>query len=454
MQEFLSAFYVSQLPDSELFEQFSYEEIFPHMNVVWRFVAGLTGFGAIGCELIQSSRGNDRHGQVTPFVVQCLYEAQEKADCESVFGRSKVVYSASTSTSVFDCFAVGYCIAVSRCTWEVIFQGSLLGPELVEMFVYGLRSQENVRGSIIDRLDLGFNPIGREGMAHLTKLPRKLLQQLSRLDLSACELDGTALDLLSDITPTMTSLKHLEIGHNPAGDGGTVKLLQSLATTNRLHTLGMEDVLIGCDCMTYLSDLIRPSGNLKKLDIGDKRMQHDCVELLLKTVLSPSSLKHLVLYVGLTTSSFEHLKENRNITVLALRHVTMGTKTISRISQLLHRNTTLENLRFILSSDSIPGIKDELRALSCALKVNRSLKTLGLFCVTSLFAHLVHEVITGSPHHILPREEVRALVGALQYNQTLEKLQLPDHCQDCYYFSQEEFTALGNRVGFVREVFE
>ncbi len=60
---------------------------------------------------------------VVPFIVQCLYEAQEKADCESELGRSKVKSSASASPSVLDSFAVGYCIAVSR--------SSHLGPELV-----------------------------------------------------------------------------------------------------------------------------------------------------------------------------------------------------------------------------------------------------------------------------------------------------------------------------------
>ncbi len=259
VQEFLSAFYVSQLPGEEqkqAFGQFSDAKKFLHMDVVWKFVAGLTGFSAIGWELVQSRRGKDWSGGVTTFVVQCLYEAQEKADCESVLGRSKVECSASASYSVFDCFAIGYCIAVSRCTWELGFRYRCLGPELVEMLIYGLRSQEVVRGSIV-RLDLSGNYLGREGVAHLSELPHKLSRQLSCLDLNQCELDGTALGLLSDITPAMTSLEQLNIEGNPAGDGGTVNLLQSLATTNHLHTLGMAGVTMGCKDITCLSDLIR-----------------------------------------------------------------------------------------------------------------------------------------------------------------------------------------------------
>ncbi len=235
---------------------------------------------------------------MSPFLVQCLYEAQEKADCESALGRSKVDYT-DHSSSVFDCSAFGFSIAVSRCTWEEVrlgsyMCGSSLGPEMVEMLMCGLRFQEKVCGSI-DSLDLSFNPIGREGMAHLKEMPYRLLQYFFHLHIHYCQLDGTALDLLSEITTTMTSLKDLNIGGNPAVNGGTVNLLQSAATASHLHTLDMGAVPICCKYVISLSHLIRPSGSLKKLTIGDKYMQRDCVELLLKTILSSSSLKHLTL---------------------------------------------------------------------------------------------------------------------------------------------------------------
>ncbi len=53
---------------------------------------------------------------VDPFLLQCLYEAQEKASCESVLGRSRV---SCVPESISDSFSLGYCIAVSRCTWRV-----------------------------------------------------------------------------------------------------------------------------------------------------------------------------------------------------------------------------------------------------------------------------------------------------------------------------------------------
>ncbi len=437
VHEFLSAYCISQLPGSEqkeTFKQYSDQRKFPHMDVVWQFVAGLTGFGGIGWELVQSGRG--RH-LVSPFLIQCLYEAQEKADCASVLGRSKVDYN--HSSSLFDCFALGYCIAVSRCIWELRFGrfGSSLGPELVEMLVCGLRSQEEVCGSI-DSLDLTANAIGREGFAHLKDMPRRLLQQLSHMNVWNCKLDSTALDLLSEIIPTMTSLKELNIGGNPAGHGGTVKLLQSLTTASHLHTLIMSIIPLACEDVMSLSDLIRPSGSLKKLKIGEKRMQRDCVQLLLKTVLSPSSLEYLTLWsVDLTSLSLAPLKGNCNITTLEFEECCLGSKDISCIAEVLHSNTTLTTLRIgrlafpvHIQSDT-SKTTDALIDLSEALNVNRSLKELTVLLYSD---------------SVLGRQGVRALVGALQYNRTIEDLNLDSDCRK--HFSSAEFAAMDCRIQF------
>lgn len=49
------------------------------MNVVWRFVAGLTSFEGIGWDVhVVEPRGMDTFWDVSPFLIQCLYEAQEE----------------------------------------------------------------------------------------------------------------------------------------------------------------------------------------------------------------------------------------------------------------------------------------------------------------------------------------------------------------------------------------
>ncbi len=342
VQEFLSAYHVSQLPGSEqkqAFQQYSEEQTF---SVVWRFVAGLTGFREIGWGLFQWIMGWKLQEiySVPPLLLHCLYEAQEKVSCESVLGRSKVNCA---SLSISDSFALGYCIAVSRCTWSVdMFVSS--GPEMLEMLVLGLRSQNEVRGSI-DSLDL--YSIGPEAMACFQKMPDKVLQQLADLHLHNCKLDSRGLDLLAGVVPTMTSLKRLSIIVDPWApvdggtyqptDSGTVKLLQSLANIH-LHTLTMDRIPMGREDIMSLSYLIRPPGGLKELTIDDHRMQPDCVELLLKTVLSPSSLQTLDLCCGDgTLISFSSLKDNCNLTLLRIQCRTSVTRGME--DSLFHQST-------------------------------------------------------------------------------------------------------------------
>ncbi len=183
-----------------------------------------------------------------------------------------------------------------------------------------------------------------------------------------------------------------------------------------------------------LSHLIRPSGSLKTLVIGDGRMQRDCVELLPKTVLSPSSLEQLTLLsMDLTSLSLAPLKGNCNITTLEFEECTLGSKNISCIAEALHSNTALTNLAiriYIESDTSQPTYA--LRALSKALKGNQSLKKLR---------------VSLKPDSVLGKQGARALVGALKYNHTLERLELDHHNQA--HFSRTEQRTRDSRVKFL-----
>ncbi len=419
MQEFLSAFYVSELSSSEqktVFEQYSdkaekvsddEEPKFSHMDVVWRFVAGLTGFRHIGWDL----RRGDKGDEVSPFLVHCLYEAQEKLDCDPLFGKSKATYKSSAS-SALDCYAVGYCIAVTKCTWEVNLAFCRLGQELAEMLVNGLTSQGEVRG-YIDKLVLLGNPIGQEGMAHLKKIP-KVLQHLCHLDVSNCKLTGAAMNTFCDIVPGMSSLKHLDISWASTESG---KVFQSLGTIH-LHTLTMPGNGLSNDDLESLSHLIAPSGSLKELKIVVNDVKSDHVELL-KTILSPSSLEHLVLdFIRSSLLSFPPLIVNHNLKTLQIATLSMHD---SVIAALICMNTALEtlNIGYVEYSsrrkmcsyvDVARNPSQTTHPLSDAIKVNQSLRTLTLYV---------------KPYDTLTREVIHDLVGTLRYNQTLERLYLP-----------------------------
>ena len=240
LQEYLGAFYISQLPASEQRKLFVEHRKLGHLNVVWRFVAGLTRMQAIGWEGFRGRKveeGKDNvdsgyevgGGVVTigPFVVQCLYEAQDAGSCASVFRLSRVEYHGQWCSTPFDAYAVGYCISQRKIIWNVNMSGNGLGPELVEMMVCGLKSVQCGSGSVED-LHLSHSPITDEGMKYLQQLPHQTLQQLRILNLSHCGLGRTEFDLLADAVPLLPHLEKLFISSNPGGNGSTVKLLQAL----------------------------------------------------------------------------------------------------------------------------------------------------------------------------------------------------------------------------------
>ena len=111
----------------------------------------------------------------------------------------------------------------------------------------------------------------------------------------------------------------------------------------------MLEINIGCDDIMALSRLIRPTGCLKALTIGDKDMPPECVELTIKMVLLPSSLEELDIYsVNLTPEScntFSLLAENCNLTRLCLPYFHISSDQVTSFLDSLQKNHTPKCLR-------------------------------------------------------------------------------------------------------------
>ena len=124
--------------------------------------------------MLQSRMERDDKGelQVTPFVVQSLYEAQEKMECKCLLGDSKATFH-NSGASVFEWFAVGYCVTTSRCGWDLNLRSE--GAEPVELLVCGLRFRGEVCGSI-EKLTLNSNLNGQEAVVQLKEMPPKVLR--------------------------------------------------------------------------------------------------------------------------------------------------------------------------------------------------------------------------------------------------------------------------------------
>ena len=428
-QEYLAAFYISQLPANKQRTLFIEHGKSRHLRVVWKFLAGLTRMQNIGWDVFKTHVLDSRESGyviddavvVHSFTVQCFYEAQDVQSCESAFGQSRVRFVGAPN----DVYAFGYCVSVCSNTWKVQLPYSHCNSERFGMLMYGLKSVEYGGGSIDELFLPGCGGVIEGG--HLVQLPHQILQNIRYLYLSKCSLDQQGLDILADSIPYLDSLTSLSIIDNPGGIGSTVKLLRALRQHGKLETLYMSNIAIGMEDVAALSDLIKSPGSLRELSVGDfqskrlvmiaslhrhddTRIPPDVLQQLFRTVLSSSSLETLSIryFIHFSTFPLDHIEiisgSLTTITFMALISpldssppfsfpqssssaqllsvntspeqltANRGVKGGTKLSRILRENTSLRVLKLCIPLDT-----DEVRDIVDSLEDNHSLKKLALF---------------------------------------------------------------------------
>ena len=402
LQEYMSAFYISQLPADEQRTLFSKHSASKDVHVVWRFVAGLTKMQNIGWDAVKRMKTVKKDDidvptdvmTVDPFLIQCLYEAQDVKSCESVFGQQRLHHSGHDHS-----YALGYCISVCSNTWDVDMQG--ITWEGLEMLGHGMKSVAYGGGSIAE-LDLSCSKeIINEG-EHLLQLPRQILQRITTLGLGDCDINQRGFENLAECIPYLYSLILLNIIKNPGGDGSLVSLFQALEKHGKLLELSMYCVTMGMDDIAAIADVVQPSSSLRNLAVGGGHLTAVVAKQLVRTVLSPSSL-NMVSIVGFEYPLDDMQTISDSISTLAFDYRTellssvdlppyilwsivqeytptprltanpSGVKGGTKLSHILRENTSLKTL--ILD---IPLDKDELDDIIDSLKDNHSLESLQL----------------------------------------------------------------------------
>ena len=416
LQEYMAAFYISQLPASEQRKVFVEHRQSRHLDVVWQFVAGLTRMQAIGWEefrerMVWFEYGGDKGYEVEdgevkvwPSLLRCLYEAQDARSFKSVFSTLHIHYN-GLKCSTFDAYVVGHCVALSKNAWNVDLRMNSLDSEVVRLLVCGLRSVDECGGSV-EELDLSINPITCTGIEELSKFPLPILRLIRRLHLSSCHLGCIGFGLLADILPHLCNLKSLNISENVGGNGSTAKLLRALGKHSTVDTLDISYIVIERDDVMSLSEVVHTSGSLTKLMIGSENMAPECVLQLVRTVFSPSSLREVTVVVPSSAFPLDHI-------------------------HTLHKNLT--KLRLLSFRVPPPEQPSEIRGgitFSNILKENKTLKALDLLIP-------------------LANTEVRAIVNSLKINRTIAVLRLA-HRYHSQYFSESELKSLDCRIEWLQ----
>ena len=397
LQEFLAAYHISHMSDSEV-ELFRNRGKDKRWNVVWRFVAGLTG----SMYLDSSSVGVwIRKDRLSVFFIQCLFEAQRvKIDFKSAFGH-ETMSSASVVFTILDYYALGYCIAnctTSKSFWDVQFLITL--PDKYNSFTQGLMTNKSSAG-VIKRLNIN---LGGSNVKYLHEcmftVATSPLCSITDLTIGGAILASNVERIqLYELISHMPHLQKLDISwcdlRNAPGSpycacrdtDGLLKFLQyiphSKVTTLDIRYTGLEYFLeqspLAQDYCAAIQALISPPSNLRELKIGP--YDDSCHEGNLTTiglVSSPSTLRKLFLDLCLDCFLLNVFETSNHITELEIVYRTLGTgpgenwrALVPDVVRIIQHSTTLETLKL----EKLDYRKDDLlRDIATAVQRNNTLR--------------------------------------------------------------------------------
>lgn len=259
IQEFVAAVHVSYQPSCKQQELYQLYGHLQHFQVLWRFVAGLTKFrGLRWSDVLHKHLAGAPDWLKVDYCIQlpalhCLYEAQDPQICTDFCGSQDVAGFVPNSASPFDCLVLSYCVSHTLCSWSIDFINARIDCQAIKLFISGLKA----RSYSIRELRIGINQMGLEGVSLLSMMASTIMEKMFALKLYNCSLDGAAYDRLAECVVSLSKLEELDLGTNPASEGGMVKLLHQLCHLSSLRLLDIADVAIGSADLHALATLVR-----------------------------------------------------------------------------------------------------------------------------------------------------------------------------------------------------
>ena len=460
LQEFLSAYHITQLPQDKQ-DQVIREHIeIGHLNMVVRFYFGLTQPNHFTSAMISEHLFDDDDEQATAY--HWLFETNDGV----LVLNKEVSVRSSYSWNPLDYYAVGHCISHYHFQWKFYFRRASMGDEEFEMICKGMASNTKTThsGEIVG--DFSFNHITSDGLKWFLEIPIHLLQQMKKLNFGDNELDGPALNTFCGAIPNLTHLQELALWKNPIGKGGAVEVLKCLYHYKTpLKELDLRGTGVGEEDCAQLALFV----DLKVLDIGGNSLSSNSVDSIMEGQLQNSTIQELqigrshlseencvslssllqqsvcqlreldISWCGIRGEGAAHLgtglTNNHSLTRLVIGGNPIGDIGAAAFGDIIRDNTVLEILHMgnceitsqgfvqlaagLISNTSLKtlglngnhcGIKGA-KAISNMLEENKTLQELWLYCDDSL------------------EEGVAVIMAGLQQNTTLSKISLPNQYQ-------------------------
>ena len=433
LQEFLSAYHITQLPQDKQ-DQVIREHIeIGHLNMVVRFYFGLTQPNHFTSAMISQHLSDKYRGQATAY--HWLFEAGNGVP-EELGSNKEVSVRSSYSWNPLDYYAVGHCISHYQFQWELDFSSASMGDEGVEMICKGMASNTKTTHSGEIEGDFSGNHITSDSLKWFLEIPIQLLQQMKILDFGNNELDGPALNTFCGAIPNLTHLQVLTLSWNPIGMGGAVEVLKCLYHYKTpLKELYLEKTGVGEEDCAQLALLI----DLEGLDIRENSLSSNSVASL-SSLLQQSVCQLRWLYIsgcgiGGEGAVRTGLINNHSLTTLWMGHNPIGDIGAAALGDMIRDNTVLETLHMQYCEITSQGFVQ----LAAGLISNTSLKTLwlsgnhcgmdGAKAIGSMLEENKKLQRLELYHDDSLEEGVAVIMAGLQHNTTLSELWLPRQYQ-------------------------
>ena len=335
LQEFLSAYHITQLPQEKQ-DQVIREHIeIGHLNMVVRFYFGLIQPNHFTSAMISQHLSD--YEKATAY--HWLFEAGDRVP-EELRSNKEVSVRSSYSWNPLDYYAVGHCISHYQFQWKLDFSSASMGDEGVEMICKGMASNTKTTNSGEIEGDFSDNHITSDGLKWFLEIPIQLLQQLKKLEFGYNELDGPALNTFCGAIPNLTHLQELTLYENPIGKGGAVEVLKCLHHYKTpLKELILNDTGVGEEDCAQLALLI----DLKVLVIGDNSLSSNSVASIMEGQLQNSTIQELQMEDShLSEKNFVSLSSLLQQSVCQLRELDISRCGI-RCEGAVHLGTSLTN---------------------------------------------------------------------------------------------------------------
>ena len=370
LQEFLAAYYISCQEPQRWIKEFKEQKNHSRMKVMLRFLAGLTSFSGVRKRYIRQLsfiRDTKVHREITVDGLHWLFEAQfeESSYTAMVLGKSIVRIDCTWSTvSQFDCFVLGFCIARSKCKWEVEMCECDIGEDGLNIFSNAIKShrpvkqdaesepgEEKYSTGFISSLRLRGNGITSAALCQLFEnIPQQVFTKLEELELGNNKVDAATCNVLGRLIPIMPRLHSISLSGNYIGKGGVMKMLSGWSKARCRKLLSLFNTRVGVEDTTLVAELIAKPPGIEVVYLGGCDVPTEIAERILRSLkVERSYMKEL--YFGgarftLETSKLlaSVIRVNKTLEVIDLRYCKIDEDGGKIILSALKENTTLLDL--------------------------------------------------------------------------------------------------------------